>query len=45
MTALFGGLGIFEGYYIDETFFSQAAILFAMCVYMIIRDRRYQPNW
>jgi len=36
MIACFSGLAIFEGYYVDASFYSMAAIIWIMCVYFIL---------
>ncbi|HEV8405118.1 MAG TPA: hypothetical protein VGQ13_04335 [Nitrososphaera sp.] len=46
MIALFSGLAIYEGYYIDASFYSMAAVIWIMCVYFILafgRSKVPQP--
>jgi hypothetical protein len=44
ITAVFGGLGILEGHYIDPVFYSQALIIFVMFAYFVYRDRHTMPE-
>ena len=44
IAAIFGGLGIIEGYYIDPAFFSQAAVIFVMFAHFVVRDGRITPE-
>jgi len=44
IAAVFGGLGIIEGYYIDPAFFSQATAIFVMFAYFVVRDGCMKPE-
>ena len=40
ISATFGGLGIFIGYYAHSAFYSQSALIFGMFAFLVIRDIR-----